>query len=103
TPKGWERILAARGRLIELGAHIIAPCPHRLPCPIMAPDWCHFSRRVARSHLHRLAKEADVPWEDEKFIYLAVARQPGLAVTARIVAPPRSSKGRIDLKLCCTD
>jgi ribosomal protein RSM22 (predicted rRNA methylase) len=103
TPKGWERVLAARSRLIEQGAHIIAPCPHRLPCPIAAPDWCHFSRRVARSRVHRLAKEANVPWEDEKFIYLAAAHKPGFAVEARIVARPRSSKGRIDLKLCCAD
>lgn len=103
TPKGWERILAVRSRLIELGAHIIAPCPHRLSCPISAPDWCHFSRRVARSRLHRLAKEADVPWEDEKFIYLAASRNPGLAVAARIVAPPHAGKGRIDLKLCGAD
>jgi len=103
TPNGWQRILAARSRLIEQGAHIVAPCPHRLPCPVAAPDWCHFSRRVARSRLHRLAKQADVPWEDEKFIYLAASRKPGLAVEARIVAPPRSGKGRIDLKLCCAD
>lgn len=103
TPKGWERILAARSRLIEHEAHIIAPCPHRGPCPITAPDWCHFSRRVARSRLHRLAKDADVPWEDEKYIYLAISRHKGLAVEARILAPPRKSKGRIDLKLCCAD
>jgi ribosomal protein RSM22 (predicted rRNA methylase) len=103
TPKGWERILAARDRLITQGAHLLAPCPHHLPCPIASPDWCHFSRRVARSRLHRLAKEANVPWEDEKFIYLAASRRPGLAVDARILAPPRASKGRIDLKLCCAD
>jgi ribosomal protein RSM22 (predicted rRNA methylase) len=103
TPNGWERVLAIRSRLIEHGAHIIAPCPHRGPCPITAPDWCHFSRRVARSRLHRLAKEADVPWEDEKFIYLAASRHKGEAVDARIVGPPRTGKGRIDLKLCCAD
>lgn len=100
TPKGWERIIAARGRLLGQGAHILAPCPHRLPCPIASPDWCHFSRRVARSRLHRLSKQADVPWEDEKFIYLAASRKAGLTAQARIVAPPRASKGRIDLKLC---
>jgi ribosomal protein RSM22 (predicted rRNA methylase) len=103
TPKGWERILAARTRLIELGAHIIAPCPHARPCPVASPDWCHFARRVARSRLHRLAKEADVPWEDEKFIYLAASRKPGRPAEARILAPSRQSKGRIDLKLCCAD
>ncbi|QIG46406.1 methyltransferase type 11 [Nordella sp. HKS 07] len=103
TPKGWERILAARDRLIAQGARLLAPCPHHLPCPIKAPDWCHFSRRVARSRLHRLSKQADVPWEDEKFIYLAASRQAGLIAQARIVAPPRAGKGRIDLKLCEQD
>ncbi|WP_119389574.1 small ribosomal subunit Rsm22 family protein [Taklimakanibacter lacteus] len=103
TPRGWERILSARTRLIAQGAHILAPCPHAAPCPVAAPDWCHFARRVARSRLHRLAKDADVPWEDEKFIYLAASRRPGLAAEARILAPPRVGKGRIDLKLCCAD
>jgi ribosomal protein RSM22 (predicted rRNA methylase) len=103
TPRGWERMLAARHQLVAAGAHVIAPCPHQQACPVMAPDWCHFSRRVARSRLHRLAKEADVPWEDEKFIYLAASRHQGIAAEARILAPPGASKGRIDLKLCCAD
>ncbi len=62
TPAGWQRILAVRRQLIETGAHVLAPCPHQAPCPLAPPDWCHFSRRVARSRLHRLAKDADVPW-----------------------------------------
>jgi len=44
-----------------------------------------------------------VPWEDEKFIYLAASRKTSLPAQARILAPPRASKGRIDLKLCCAD
>lgn len=103
TPKGWERIIAARSRLLGQGAHILAPCPHHLPCPIASPDWCHFSRRVARSRVHRLSKQAEVPWEDEKFIYLAASRNAGLAAEARILAPPRTSKGRVDFKLCSRD
>ena len=103
TPAGWSRILVARDRLIAAGAHILAPCPHQKPCPLVAPDWCHFSRRVARSRLHRLTKGADVPWEDEKFIYLAASRTPAAAGAARILAPPRAGKGRIGLKLCLPD
>ena len=30
TPAGWARILAVRDKLIDLGAHIAAPCPHAL-------------------------------------------------------------------------
>jgi ribosomal protein RSM22 (predicted rRNA methylase) len=103
TPAGWSRILAVRDRLIAAGAHILAPCPHHEPCPLVAPDWCHFSRRVARSRLHRLTKGADVPWEDEKFIYLAASRTPAPDRAARILAPPRAGKGRIGLKLCLPD
>lgn len=103
TPAGWQRILAARQQLIAAGAHVSAPCPHEAPCPLVPPDWCHFSRRVARSRLHRLAKDADVPWEDEKFIYLAASRQPATARAARIVAPPKTGSGKVVLKLCEPD
>lgn len=103
TPAGWSRILAARDRLIAAGANILAPCPHHQPCPLAAPDWCHFSRRVARTRLHRLTKNAEVPWEDEKFIYLAASRTPAPDRAARILAPPHAGKGRIGLKLCIPD
>ncbi len=103
TSAGWQRILAARDRLIALGAHIVAPCPHVAPCPLASPDWCHFAARVARSRVHRLAKGADVPWEDEKFIYLAASRAPGGPFGSRVVAPPRTASGRVTLKLCGPD
>ncbi|MDX8481978.1 small ribosomal subunit Rsm22 family protein [Mesorhizobium sp. VK24D] len=103
TPTGWQRILAARKQLIGAGAHVPAPCPHEAPCPLVAPDWCHFSRRVARSRLHRLAKDADVPWEDEKFIYLAASRQPAPARASRVIAPPKAGSGKVVLKLCQPD
>jgi ribosomal protein RSM22 (predicted rRNA methylase) len=103
TPAGWERILAARRQLIEAGAHVLAPCPHAFTCPLQAPDWCHFAERVARSRLHRLAKEADVPWEDEKFSYVALSRRPAAAAAARVIARPRKGSGRITLKLCRPD
>ncbi|TIL94282.1 small ribosomal subunit Rsm22 family protein [Mesorhizobium sp.] len=103
TPAGWQRILAVRRQLIEAGAHVLAPCPHAAPCPLVPPDWCHFSRRVARSRLHRLAKDADVPWEDEKFIYVAASRQAVAPPQARVIAPPKSGSGKVLLKLCEKD
>ncbi|RVA22640.1 methyltransferase type 11, partial [Mesorhizobium sp. M7D.F.Ca.US.004.03.1.1] len=103
TPAGWQRILAVRRQLIEAGAHVLAPCPHQAPCPLAPPDWCHFSRRVARSRLHRLAKDADVPWEDEKFIYVAASRERPTSHQARVLAPPKSGSGKVLLKLCRED
>jgi ribosomal protein RSM22 (predicted rRNA methylase) len=103
TPAGWQRILAARQQLIGAGAHVLAPCPHEAPCPLTPPDWCHFARRVARSRLHRLVKEAEVPWEDEKFIYLAASRQPSPARGERVIAPPKGGSGKVVLKLCRPD
>lgn len=103
TPAGWQRILGARSQLIDVGAHVLAPCPHQQPCPLAAPDWCHFARRVARSRLHRLAKEAEVPWEDEKFIYLAATREKLTPIGPRVLAPPKAGSGKVDLKLCKSD
>jgi ribosomal protein RSM22 (predicted rRNA methylase) len=101
TPAGWQRILAVRARLLELGASIVAPCPHAAACPLLAPDWCHFSRRVARARIHQLVKGAELAWEDEKYIYLAVSRAPRAApADARVLVPPRHATGRVALKLC---
>jgi len=44
-----------------------------------------------------------VPWEDEKFIYLAASRNPGIPPEARVIAPPRASKAAVTLKLCQED
>ncbi|RKE85291.1 small ribosomal subunit Rsm22 family protein [Rhizobium sp. AG855] len=103
TPAGWQRILAARETLRGAGAHLVAPCMHSETCPIVAPDWCHFSRRVARSRVHRLAKGAEVPWEDEKYIFIAASREPVAISGDRVLAPPRVNGGVGRVKLCRTD
>ena len=103
TTAGWQRILAARQTLIEAGAHLVAPCAHAKDCAIVAPDWCHFSRRVARSRVHRLAKGAEVPWEDEKYIFIAASRMVAEPAQARVLSPPRISGGVARLKLCRQD
>ena len=80
-------------------------CPHEAGCPLVGDDWCHFSVRLARSRDHRLAKGAEVPFEDERFAYLVAAR-PGIAVAPRqprVLAPPRTGKPGIALKLCGLD
>jgi ribosomal protein RSM22 (predicted rRNA methylase) len=105
TPAGYQRILAARTMLIEAGGVILAPCPHEAACPLTGADWCHFSVRLPRSRDHRLAKGAEVPFEDERFAYLVAAR-PDMEIAPRaprILAPPRAGKPGIALKLCGPD
>lgn len=104
TPEGYSRILSARQQLIGLGAHIAAPCPHENVCPLTVGadpgDWCHFTVRVARSRLHKQLKGGDVPYEDEKFCFLAASREEVSPCAARVLRHPRIDSGRITLKLC---
>ncbi|BAM91532.1 hypothetical protein S58_55550 [Bradyrhizobium oligotrophicum S58] len=101
TPAGYQRIIAARDRLIVAGAHVAAPCPHAAACPLVAPDWCHFAQRLARSRAHRELKGADVPFEDEKFSFIALTRQPvPHRPAARVLAPPAVTKIGAMAKLC---
>ena len=102
TPDGFARILEARTLLARLGARIAAPCPGDYACPIQAPDWCHFAVRLPRLRAHLRAKGASVPFEDEKFSYLAVARE-GMALTpvaSRILARPHVTKPGVQLRVC---
>jgi len=103
TPAGYARLLALRRQLIALGAFVAAPCPHEKPCPLTAPDWCHFSQRLPRSQAHRQIKGADVPFEDERFIYVALTRAAPETRPARVLAPPDVGKAEITAKLCTED
>jgi ribosomal protein RSM22 (predicted rRNA methylase) len=100
TPAGYGRIIALRDRLIAAGAHVAAPCPHDQPCPLAAPDWCHFTQRLPRSRAHKFLKSAEVPYEDEKFIYLALTRAPLTRRPARILTQPVVARAAISAKVC---
>ncbi len=103
TPAGYERIIEARGRLIDAGLRVLAPCPHGDTCPIEpGSDWCHFAARVGRSSLHRRVKGGSLAYEDEKFSYVAAVRPEvaGTAAGARIVRRPQIRKGQVLLDLC---
>jgi ribosomal protein RSM22 (predicted rRNA methylase) len=100
TPEGFARVLDARDRLIAAGLHVLAPCPHDGGCPVTGDDWCHFAARVQRTALHRQVKGASLPYEDEKFSYVAAARFPAEPAGARVVRHPQIRKGLVLLDLC---
>nr|WP_238420338.1 small ribosomal subunit Rsm22 family protein [Streptomyces taklimakanensis] len=107
TPAGYGRVIEARGRLIDAGLRVLAPCPHSGACPLEpGADWCHFAVRVSRSSLHRQVKGGSLAYEDEKFSYVAAVRPdpdgtlPGAPAGARIVRRPQLRKGQVLLDLC---
>jgi ribosomal protein RSM22 (predicted rRNA methylase) len=104
TPAGYTRVIEARDHLVAAGFHVAAPCPHSAACPI-APgeDWCHFSARVSRSSLHRQVKGGSLPYEDEKFSYVAATRLPATPAPARVIRRPQTRKGQVLLDLCEPD
>ncbi len=65
-------------------------------------DWCHFSQRLPRSRDHMHAKGAKVPYEDERYSWVAAsrARVSAFEGQVRVLAPPKDSKPGIALKLC---
>ncbi|GAB1715257.1 MAG: Methyltransferase type 12 [Nitrobacter sp.] len=123
THAGYRRILDLRRRLVAQGAHILAPCPHDAACPLIAlsseigtvsheenaskqkaaPDWCHFVQRLPRSRAHKHLKGAELPFEDEKFSYIALARTPARQRLPRVLAPPLVGKAGMRIKLCRPD
>lgn len=102
TPKAFEEIIAVRGELIRRGLTIAAPCPGTSECGLPNGDWCHFTARAARTKIHKRLKNADVPYEDEKFCFIAAVKNPALAAPceARVLRHPVIGTGRAGLKLC---
>jgi ribosomal protein RSM22 (predicted rRNA methylase) len=103
TVEGFAHIRAARTQLIELGAHLHAPCPHQLECPMTDPDWCHFAVRIERTRLHKIAKGGDLSYEDEKYSYLIALKEPSTPPSGRILRHPKIHSGLIELTLCTRD
>lgn len=100
TPAGFTKIREWRGQLINQGCHLFAPCPQAGECPVVEPDWCHFSARVERSAWHRRIKGGTLSYEDEKFSYLIASREPWPRAESRVVRHPRYSPGLVELRIC---
>ncbi|MDR0898197.1 MAG: small ribosomal subunit Rsm22 family protein [Oscillospiraceae bacterium] len=103
TPEGFALLKRIRERLLSQGARVLAPCPQEGACPLPEGDWCHFTCRVARSRLHRLAKQGEAPYEDEKFAYLALGREAAAPPAARVLRHPYRGKGFLRLEVCASD
>jgi ribosomal protein RSM22 (predicted rRNA methylase) len=100
TPRGYEVIREATHGLIRAGASVIAPVPPTWPCLENETDWLHFSERVGRTRVQRVAKDATLAYEDEKFCYLVASRWPGEPFAARVIRHPQIRSGHVRLTVC---
>lgn len=103
TPFSFAGMKQIRRILLNMGLKIAAPCPHENDCPLPENDWCHFTARAQRTKLHKLLKNADVPYEDEKFCFIAAAKENSAPCEARILRKPQINSGMVRLTLCGTD
>lgn len=103
TMQGYNNIINAKKKLIENGGKIVAPCRNN-ECKLQKSDWCNFSCRVQRTKIHKELKEGNVPYEDEKYIYLSVAKENiNQTEKRRILRHPMIYSGFIKLKVCDKD
>ena len=104
TPLDYNQMMLIRDTVLEFDeANLVAPCPHSGLCKIDEPDWCHFTTRIPRGKLHRFVKSAEVPFEDEKFTYLAFARTPKKQEGERILRHPIREKNHISFSVCTSN
>jgi ribosomal protein RSM22 (predicted rRNA methylase) len=126
TPDTSRRVLAARAQWVRLGGNLVAPCPQSGLCPMdpaatdkvqlpkkkgqgggpkeapQVPPWCHFAVRLERRGLHKSVKGGDLGYEDEKFSWVFVSKDPSLSPAApfRLHSDPRRVNRNINLDVC---
>ena len=100
TPEGFKNIKEIQKISLERGAYVVAPCTSQETCKLPEEDWCHSLVRVERSRLHKILKSGDVPYEDEKFSYIAISKQNLGTAQSRILRHPILENGKVTLKLC---
>lgn len=100
TPEGFYNIRKIQKMALEKNLNIVAPCTSQEECKLPQDDWCHSIVRVERNKIHKFVKDADVPYEDEKFSYIAISKDKIDNSGARILRHPNISSGFIKVKLC---
>ncbi len=105
TTRALQRL---RDRLLVAGGmHVVGPCPHDRPCPMLArpDDWCHESRRIEPTPMVA-AVQAITRRRDDRALYSFLALVPGNranspeAHTWRLVSDALGSRGKTERWTC---
>ena len=99
TPRTYENFLKIK-KLINDNEewHVVAPC-NTEKCGLKN-DYCQFYARVERSGLQRIAKDATLSYEDEKYFYLLLAKTKIENEFARVIRRPIIKTNITELKVC---
>ena len=100
TPKDFKNMMQIKRFLVNKGARVIAPCANERECSLPSNDWCHFLCRVERTKWQKDIKMATVPYEDEKFTYLAFSKEDIGRTKNRVIRPSINKTNFIQVKLC---
>lgn len=92
TPRGFASIAAARAQLLQYGrdtghdVHVLAPCPHDKPCPMLhpygmekssrTPKMCAFKQPYHAPRYQRVAENTPRTERMSRYTYAVLARGP---------------------------
>ncbi len=103
TPEGHNIVKNIKKYCVENNMYVIAPCVSQEECKLNSNNWCHSACRIQRNKIHKLLKDGNVPYEDEKFSYIAVCKQEVNHENSRILRHPIIKSGFVNLELCTKD
>ncbi|HLB34797.1 MAG: hypothetical protein A3F67_05940 [Verrucomicrobia bacterium RIFCSPHIGHO2_12_FULL_41_10] len=107
-----RKLSTMREIFINAGHHLIAPCVHKHPCPMLQKkqehDWCHFFAKppieiFQSSFWHKASRQLGIDLRSLPYSYLAFSRveSPSWPSHAeRLIGHPRKLKAHCKL-LCC--
>ena len=103
TQEGFRQIQSIRNYLIDKNANIVTPCTHNQQCKMSDNGLCQFSCRVPRTKLLKQIKNADVPYEDEKFCYIVFSKQKYQLPQYRVIKHPFYRPKVVEMTVCGKD
>ena len=101
TPRTYENFMTIKRLVLSEGYSILAPCESE-KCGLKN-DYCQFYARFNRSRLQRLSKDAELPYEDEKYFYLLIAKNASEKQEKRVIRRPQIKTNLVELKLCSAE
>ena len=98
TPRTYDNYLKIKRFAYSQGWSVTAPCATE-KCGLKN-DYCQFYARVERSSLQKMAKDASLSYEDEKYFYLLLAKDDVKTTLSRVIRRPLIKTNVTELKVC---